>query len=455
MSRFTLFNAPAVFVEVGQTSWQILNGEEFVELPLERGGNGLLTTACRARLVSALRGMAGGQTWLSRRPAFVAMGARGVSLRRMTLPPAPKEELQRLLRLQIEAEFPLSPDELAWGWQVLGQNGGRQEVLVAAMRKEIIEPCAQILVEAGFSPSFTLGALARNVLSPPPVPACSVLQIGATESELLAFQNGTPVSIRFLSWGAQSAVPPAPGSLGAKPVAGEFYLTGKGARNPAVAALAAQGIGRASPLPVLDGGGNERSPAIAGLKKCVTSRDSSSLLMIDAGESRAGVAGAAGWRWAAVAALLLAALLCFPYAEAVVLKPHLAKKLAILQADRVRLPAIDQELDFLQDLKRSQPPYLDTMYLISKVAPSGTSFESISMNRRGDLSLRGKMPNPQMVTEFRSNLIASAWFSSVTVEEQTPSPDRQVTVRMSARLKPYDARKPLADPSTNAPETKK
>jgi hypothetical protein len=66
------------------------------------------------------------------------------------------------------------------------------------------------------------------------------------------------------------------------------------------------------------------------------------------------------------------------------------------------------------------------------------------MTRRGEFSVRGKLQNAQQVTEFRSNLIQSAWFSSVVVEEQTPTPDRQVTVRMTAQVKPVDARKPLA-----------
>jgi hypothetical protein len=83
------------------------------------------------------------------------------------------------------------------------------------------------------------------------------------------------------------------------------------------------------------------------------------------------------------------------------------------------------------------------VYLIAKVAPPGTTFESLAMTRRGDLSVRGNLGNAQQVTEFRSNLIQSAWFSSVVVEEQTPTPNRQVTVRMIAKVKSIDGRKPL------------
>ena len=54
------------------------------------------------------------------------------------------------------------------------------------------------------------------------------------------------------------------------------------------------------------------------------------------------------------------------------------------------------------------------------------------------------MATAEQVTDFRSKLIESGWFANVMVEEQTPSPDRRVTVRMTAELKPVESRKPIA-----------
>jgi hypothetical protein len=438
MNGFDFFNPPRLFIEIGPASWQVLNGEDFMEFPLERPENGRLSAPARERLVAGLRHFVNKKGWRPRRRAFVAIGARGVSLRRLTLPSAPREEFQRLLRMQIESEFPLPPDELAWGWQLIGQKSGRQEVLVAAVKKEMIEPCAEILEACGISPLFTLAALARNALGPPPLPSCAVLHIGADESELLLFQDGAPASIRLLSWGSNSGAPLPASCLNPKTNGGQLYLTGKSAPR------LAQVPGPAASCPVLEWGGvHARSAAIAGLKKWTANQNGPSLLIIQLTESRGGKPAVASWKWAAAALLLLLALLGLPCAEALVLKPHLAKKLAALQADRTRLPAIDRELEFLQFLKRSQPPYLDTVYLIAKVAPPGTTFESLAMTRRGDLSVRGNLGNAQQVTEFRSNLIQSAWFSSVVVEEQTPTPNRQVTVRMIAKVKSIDGRKPL------------
>ncbi|MBC8002068.1 MAG: hypothetical protein H7X97_05725 [Opitutaceae bacterium] len=66
------------------------------------------------------------------------------------------------------------------------------------------------------------------------------------------------------------------------------------------------------------------------------------------------------------------------------------------------------------------------------------------MNRRGEVSLRGNMKDSQQVLQFRSKLIDSGFFSSVVVEEQTPTPDRQkLVVRMTAQWKPASDREKL------------
>jgi hypothetical protein len=96
----------------------------------------------------------------------------------------------------------------------------------------------------------------------------------------------------------------------------------------------------------------------------------------------------------------------------------------------------------LQYLKENEPPYVDALLVLAKAAPPGTRFDAVSMNRRGEVSLRGSLRDGQQVAELRSRLIDSGFFVSVGIEEQSPSPDRQkVTVRMSAQWKPANLRK--------------
>ena len=96
MNGFDFSSPPNLFIEIGQTSWQVLHGDDYVEFPLARLEDARLTDSCRERLVTGLRSFLNKKGWRPRRRAFVAIGARGVSLRRLTLPPAPREEFQRL-----------------------------------------------------------------------------------------------------------------------------------------------------------------------------------------------------------------------------------------------------------------------------------------------------------------------------------------------------------------------
>jgi len=140
-----------------------------------------------------------------------------------------------------------------------------------------------------------------------------------------------------------------------------------------------------------------------------------------------------------------------PYAEAILLKPRLSKKLANIKAYRESLPKIDRELSFLRYLETNQPPYLDTLFVLANAAGPGARFDAVSMTRRGDLSLRGMMQTAQ-AAEFRSKLIDSGFFSSVVVEEQTPTPDRQrVVIRITAQCKPPGDR-PSLPASSAAPK---
>jgi hypothetical protein len=160
-------------------------------------------------------------------------------------------------------------------------------------------------------------------------------------------------------------------------------------------------------------------------------------------------------KWAVLAALLALMALAVPYAEAILMKPALAKRLAAIKADKGRLATIDRELDFLRYLKQNQPPYLDTLFILAKAAPPGTRIETISMNRRGDLSLRGSMQNSTQVADFRSKVFDSGFFTNVVVEEQTPGQNK-VIIRVGAQLKSALARESLAvAPAASQPDKPK
>lgn len=506
MKAFDFMNTPGIYIEIGQSSLKVLDGHDGLELSLERLENGRLDPLCAERLTSSLRVFLKKHNWRPRLRAFCAIGARGVSLRRLTVPLSSKDELQRLLLFQIEREFPLPPDELAWGYRKLNasspglgaavspsdgeRNGvrGVQEVLVVAVKKEALQEYSELLSGCGLSPVFTSGALARSSLCLQPPGSYAMLEIGRSHSELLCFDNGDPRSIRILPWGGENithaietklAISHAEaeklkihfeeagsnvdlgekiqaaieeelnllaGSIQTNWVGPKLYLTGGSARLKDIAPLLARSMAgsvECQRLEIMPGEG--RSAAILGLKKSCEEEGAVPPLILQLKTSKdEGIGRPVQWKWAALACLLAIASISLRYAEAFVQKPRLSRKLSEIKAYREKLPKIDRELSFLQFLKTNQPPYLDPLFAMASAAPPGTRIESLSMNRRGDLSLRAAMRDSQQVGEFRSKLIDSGLFSTVVVEEQTPTPDRQkVTVRMTGEWKQSGDGKPF------------
>ncbi len=410
----------AAFFEICKTGFKVRIGDDEIELPVQRDDSGQITASCRTQIIGATSDfLRKHQVRLGSR-ALCAIDGHGVSLRRFSLPAAPKEEFQRLLRLQLEREYPVPPEQLAWGSRVLRQDASRQEALVAAIRKESLQPWVEIFLACGITLDFTVAALWRAAGIEPPPGSCALLHLGRRQSELLIYEDGFPAALRVLNWGRDT--------LSAATAAGidvsKIYLT-----DPGDAAL----------LPSLGG------IACVWLQPKASPGAPPLILRCAELPGRITLGDVKSRRPMVLAAALACAVLVFPFAQAVALRPFLSHHLAKLKAGRGRLEAIDREIDFLQYLKDNQPPYLETIFLIAKSAPPGTSFESVSLGRRGELSLRGNLANAQQVTEFRSKLIEAGWFSSVVVEEQSPTPDRSVTLQMTAQLKDAGSRKPLPE----------
>jgi Tfp pilus assembly PilM family ATPase/Tfp pilus assembly protein PilN len=493
MKRLDFMNSPCLYLEIGQSSLKALLGNDGLELTIERLPNGRLTEPCKERLAFGLRDFLQKKNWQARSGAFCAVGARGVSLRRMSLPAGNREATAGLLRLQIEREFPLPPDELAWGYYSVDGQGsvaGQQELVVAAAKKEILDEYSALLSGCGINPVYTLAALDRGNLCFHPSGAHALLDIGRNHSELISFQNGAPVSLRILPWGDESMTQAIwdklnisrdeaenlkanldkngvfTGELGKQvqnAVAGaldmlaaaiksnwngeKLYLSGKSAGQKDLTSYLSRALGGRVECERLElARGEGRSAAILGLKKVCEQEGGAPKLTIQLNGSGeiVRVTRPAPWKWAAVTAALVLGVALFPFAEALLLKPRLAKKLSEIAAAKDKLAAIDQDLGFLQYIKLNQPPYLEATYLMADAAPNGTQFEALSMNHQGEVSMRGSMQGSQQVVDFREKLIKSGFFSAVTVEEQAPTQDRQkVNVRITAQWKPASARESL------------
>jgi hypothetical protein len=391
---------------------------------------------------------------------------------------------------------------LAWGYrpistadtpvsQLSNGSGAKQEVLVVAAKKQIIEEYAEILLECGAVPVFTVAALARRHVWQHPPQTCALLDVGRNYAELISFENDVPLAVRVLPWGGENltcaiadqlaisrdeaeklkiglvqdassdaglgpriqaaidaALDSLAGAINGHWTGQKVYISGRSAQLKDFAPRLARRLGDDTQCELLNlDPGEGRSAAVLGLQAATAHGKESPLVTLQSKPTNgsAGLARPAPWKWAALALGLAIFSLALPYLEAPLLKWRLSKRLKAIQADRGRLVVIDRDLDFLRYLKQNQPPYLDALFLVAKAAPPGTKLDSLTMNRRGDLALRGSMKDGQQVVGFRSKLIDSGFFSSVAVEEQTPTPDRQkVTVRIAAQWKPANDRQSLS-----------
>jgi hypothetical protein len=300
---------------------------------------------------------------------------------------------------------------------------------------------------------FTPAALARDYLGPQPPSTSAWLDLASAHAELGLFEQDVPVAVRVYPLGpggdgrAGTRLEALAKAIGTAPR--KVFVTGANGTTAEVIAELRGKYGIAGER-VETAAGAGHSAAVDGMKKAAAGNDGPALLLFQTSAKPARIGNfnfsqPVPKQLAIAVAVLLAVLLALPFAEALLLKGHLAKQVAAFKSGQGNLSAIDQDYGFLRFLKQNGPPYLDALYLFAKAAPPGARIESVSMNRRGDISLRGSMQNGQLVTDFRAKLIDSGFFDRVTVEEQVPTPDRQkVNVRITAQWKPVDKRLGLA-----------
>ena len=121
--RERFLNPPPVFIEISPASLRVLRESGGLELPLQRAADGKLTAACRKELICRVAEISGAEKLAAARARDLRhQRARGFAPADRVAGGGAGANSTRVLRLQIEEEFPLSPDELAWGWREIS-NG--------------------------------------------------------------------------------------------------------------------------------------------------------------------------------------------------------------------------------------------------------------------------------------------------------------------------------------------
>ena len=457
MSALLQFEPTRLWIEIGPDALSARQAERGQSMALERHENGEFTASCIAEVTSTLKGLLREKSPLSPLQIYASIPARGVILRRVLLPKSAATEWSRLLALQLEAEFPLPPEQLAWGWlPIPGASAAQQHpILLAVVRQETLRPYQDLLAPLGGEVRFSLAALDRLELIGHEEASAVLIHLNKTDIEIGVRLDGQPTAIRWLPSANQEVTQDLYDFLERMELpagTGVYVLqsTASHGANPGIPEWITKAIPSAMGCPaftVLESPtGTGMTAANAGLAKALSGNPKSHRLTLQRGslDKPPDRWSHYPWKRLSLIAGLLATIFLTTYLEAVLLAPRLERQLARIKADEPRLAIIDRELNFLLHLQENQGPFLDAIYVIAASSPPGIHVNNLNLNRRGEVSLNGSLQNMNQVGELRAKLIDSGFFSTVVVEDQTPSPDRQrVNFRLTAQWKAASDREGL------------
>lgn len=138
----------------------------------------------------------------------VALPGALVSTHLITLPFSDPRRIEQVLPAEVEGAIPFDPGEVVWDAAILGQVGGKTEVLVGVVKKSDLREHLEVLAAAGIEPRVvTLGPLALAALGERGMigetgaaPAtAALLDAGPDRADLTLLDGGRPVMARALA----------------------------------------------------------------------------------------------------------------------------------------------------------------------------------------------------------------------------------------------------------------
>jgi len=129
-------------------------------------------------------------------PALISVSGQSVFSRFVKLPPVDKEKVYQIILYEAQQNVPFPMDEVVWDYQLIG--GGREgeiDVMLAAIKAEIIEEITDAVAEAGLTadlvdvaPMTLYNAVRYNYEN---LTGCTlVVDIGARSTDLIFMEEG-------------------------------------------------------------------------------------------------------------------------------------------------------------------------------------------------------------------------------------------------------------------------
>ncbi len=490
-------------IDLGPRSLKVSDGERAIEIELKRDSRGRLDNDCRRAVVDRMQEFLNGQTG----PAWCAIPSRGVSLRAIDLPPVADTDSAQMLALQVEREFPMGSDQLAWGYRldsVNGTNGtipSHPRATLVALRRDALEDYRTLFSECGLDVTFTLGALAAAELAESNSGTDAVLDLGRSHSELLIRTEACATSVRTVAWGGDRVTRAIAEGLGIDFELAEEHKIAWSEGRPdgderitSVVSLCVQSEladlsrllqeawhssdgdskARRAPEVVFLAGRGRRLRGIddavkrtfdeASVVTLIPEADdaddstvSAATLGLRRGTSIALDSGTAGATsspengptripvgWIAAVVVLSALAFFLPKVEPLTKLDEVERKLSAAQASLGSLPSVSIDHRFLDHLDRHQLPSLLVLHDLFAVSPGNLQFREFTVDQSGAVVFRGVVGTRDEVYAIRNGMIDRRWFTAIELPEVGPVKNGSgIEFRITARLTKKSDRVPI------------
>ncbi len=128
-------------------------------------------------------------------PVLLSVSGQSVFSRFVKLPPVDKEKIDQIIRYEAQQNVPFPIEEVVWDYQLIGGAGGEIDVMLAAVKAEIIEQVTDAIEQAGLDPDLVdvapmalYNAVRYNYSD---LPQCTlVVDIGARSTDLIFIEQG-------------------------------------------------------------------------------------------------------------------------------------------------------------------------------------------------------------------------------------------------------------------------
>ena len=127
-------------------------------------------------------------------PVLFSVPGQSVFSRFVKLPPVNKDKVLQIVQYEAQQNVPFPINEVVWDYQLIGSGGGEIDVMIAAIKAEIIEQLTDAIVKAGLQPELVdvapmaiYNAVRYNYSQ---MPHCTlVIDIGARSTDLIFIEE--------------------------------------------------------------------------------------------------------------------------------------------------------------------------------------------------------------------------------------------------------------------------